>query len=297
MIEYRLAVAGDIEKLKKLWELSFGDPKVFINFYFVNRFEPENTLLLLKKQEIASMLTKIPVKLVTPTGNYEGAMFYAIATHPEYRKQGLATQLTEFANDGLIKEGKEFSVIVPASQELFKFYLKQGYEESFLIRQTKLDFQEIAKYDDEPVNHCKITPITPSYYNQKRRELLKGKNYIDYAENEIIYQQKIARFSGADLYLVEILTEEGKQTQGIMAVERIDGSRIIIKECLLPEMYLPLVIKKLALLLPAKEYIIRTPVFTGETLGGNLLPFAVFKNLGAKSVVIENKAYLGIAFD
>jgi len=241
------------------------------------------------------MLTKIPVKLVTPRGEFMGAMFYAIATHPQYQKQGLATDLIEFANQELIRAKKAFSVIVPANRGLFEFYLKQGYKEGFSIVQKIIKAEELPGGGFVQSMNLSLEPIGSDLYNLTRREFLKEQSFIDYPEEELTQQQKLSHFSGADLYAIKP-SNQG-QISGLMTVEKISEDRVIIKECLAAEEFILPAVGRLASLLPAKEYILRVPDFLGQAIGGKLTPFAVIKNLGKKVLLSKEAAYLGLAFD
>ncbi|MFA5536992.1 MAG: GNAT family N-acetyltransferase [Bacillota bacterium] len=295
MNEYRYAAKEDLATLKTLWALTFNDPKPFIDFYFANRFNPENTLLLIREQQITSMLTKIPVGLVTPEGKFDGAMFYAIATHPQFQKQGLATFLIEFANQGLVEAKKDFSVVVPANRGLFGFYLRQGYRESFSIVQRIIKAEELQGVAFSKGMDLSLEPIAPKLYNSTRQEFLKEQSFIDYPEEEVAQQQKLSRFSGADLYSIK--PGPGGEISGLMIVERISKERVIIKECLAAEEFLLPAVKELAGSLPAKEYFLRVPNFSGSPLKESPTPFAVIKNLGQEELLSNRRAYLGLAFD
>ncbi len=45
-MEFTHAVREDIPALRKIWEQCFGDSEVYLDFYFRNRFIPEDTLIV-----------------------------------------------------------------------------------------------------------------------------------------------------------------------------------------------------------------------------------------------------------
>ena len=59
----RLSLTQDIPRLKQIWKKCFQDPDAFIDFYFAQFHEPDQSMVLLVDGEIASMLTMIPLTL------------------------------------------------------------------------------------------------------------------------------------------------------------------------------------------------------------------------------------------
>jgi ribosomal protein S18 acetylase RimI-like enzyme len=152
LVEIRPPKQGDIDRQKEIWKLCFGDTDDYIDFYFAERYEADETLLLCWKGEVAAMLTMIPVTVVAPDGQgFAAAMQYAIATHPGYRGRGFATQLMDFSNRYLANNHAAMSLLVPAESRLFGFYRKRGYIESFYIAEAVLDVGTIQRYARQTV--------------------------------------------------------------------------------------------------------------------------------------------------
>ena len=303
MNEVRLAKKGEISRQKEIWKLCFGDDDNYIDFYFTNRYKENETALLLQDGDIAAMLTMLSVKMITQNDDcFSSAMLYAIATHPEYRNKGLATQLMDFSNKHLKSSNIEFSILVPAEKHLFDFYYKQGYRDGFYIREVLLTRNMIGELPielrDELPNDklckCAIYPATPEEYNNRRNNILKGTLYIEYTDEDIRYQKKLSQLSGADIYSIDF-----KGIKGCVTIERMSSDKVLIKEILVPEEFINVAIKQIAQLLNAKEYIVRTPAFLGKNLGGTICPFGVIRQHGEIHVEIssENLGYIGFAFD
>ncbi|MGI6575883.1 MAG: GNAT family N-acetyltransferase [bacterium] len=295
MKEIRLARKGEIARQKEIWKLCFQDSDQYIDFFYAHAYVPENTMLLLLDGEIAAMLTIMPCKLVTAERrNYNAAMLYAIATHPQYQNRGYATELMAYAHEYLKEQNRPFSVLVPAEKRLFEFYRKQGYEEGFYLQESLLTPAKIASLPIEQAKECTVLSIAAAEYNRRRNILLQGSFYIAYAEQQIAYQKALAQQTCADIYGIEI---DG--ARGCTAIERINQDKLLIKELLLPEHLLYAAIKEISRLLPAKEYVIRTPVFLGRQLEGNARAFAMMRANGKNSLQITPKTcgYLGFAFD
>jgi len=294
MIEIRFAKKGETTRQKEIWKLSFGDSDQYIDFYYTHRYQEDETLLLLEGGEIATMLTLLPVRVITSTGaSLNSTMVYALATHPQYRYRGYATRLLEFASRHLGQQENFFSVIVPAGKKLFDYYRSQGFRDFFFVRQLSFHRQ---KLESLPVgaNSCTITGISPQEYNLIREKQLSGKTHVSYSIEDIDYQRKLSQRSGADIYGLAV---EG--TQGCAVIEMLGKDRVLIKELLIADHFIPTAVRQIAQLLPAEKYILRTPPFLGNRLEGSIRPFGMIRaNQGVDPATIpDGPGYLGLAFD
>ncbi len=295
MQEIRLAQKGDVDRQKEIWQLCFGDPVSYIDFYYSNRYKNDETAVLLHEGEIAAMLTMMPVRTVRHDKySFSTSMIYAIATDPQHQNKGFATQLINFSDQYLRACQTELSVLVPANPRLFDYYCKQGYRNGFYIKETRLFSHSL---DSLPINKqctCTITSITPQEYNRRRNSQLNGRLYISYPDEDIAYQKKLSQLSGADIYAVDI-----EDIGGCFAVERISPDKVLIKEILLPEDFINVAIKQIVQLVSANEYIFRIPPYLGEHLRGTLRPFGMFKTHKKSDWIISpgDLGYLGFAFD
>lgn len=120
--------AMDIPALSLLWQQSFQETQEDAIFFLKNRFRPGETILLRNSSGApVSMMTLIPARL----NNVAGAYVYGVATHPDYRGQGLMSQLHQEAVEYLRMQGSRFTCLVPASQSLFSLYHRLGYRTRF----------------------------------------------------------------------------------------------------------------------------------------------------------------------
>ncbi len=295
MVEVRLAQQGETVRQKEIWKLCFGDSDRYIDFYYANRYKETETVLLLADQEIVSMLTMLPIKIASSTQHiFNSTMLYAIATHPKYQNRGIATQLMDFTNRYLKENEKTYSVLVPSDKQLFDFYRQQGYKDAFFIREVLFTQEMIESLETCEKSHCIISKISPEYYNQRRNKQLGGRLHVAYTNDDIAYQQQLSQMSGADIYSLEI-----DETQGCVAMERLNSDKIFIKELLIPDQLISVAIKQIVQLFPAQEYVLRTPAFLGQQLQGIQRSFGMIKALEETNlkVMAEDLGYLGIAFD
>lgn len=295
MIVIRFAKDSDIDKLKELWKLCFGDEDSYIHFYYTNRFKKEETVVLLEDNHIAAMLTMLPLELVLPNNRtYKSTMLYAIATHPNYRSKGFATQIIDYSNTCIQLNNEYFSVLVPATNQLFDFYYKHNYKDGFHIRESSLDSNAIHCLHSQTPETCALTPASPADYNTIRNTALTDKVYIKYSDEDIAYQKKLSNQTQADIYKLNFMN-----MQGCVTIERLSSEKIFIKEIILDEKYINSALKQISKAFQAKEYAIRTPSFLGFDLNGIIRPFAVYKTIkNIPSDFLSNQdGYLGFAFD
>ena len=299
-MEFGLAKTEDLKPLKTLWKLCFGDTDQFIDFYFKNRDWKSEVAALRVADQIVSMLTMISVKLVGENGeSIEASMLYGVATHPEHQKKGFAEKLMELTDQYLLSKNVAAVMLVPAGEALFHFYEKRGYETRFFVREALLPSEEINRLAERnSVLSCKIMPMEPWDYNQRRRDLLKGRSYVDYSDKDISFQKEESRLVDMDIYSIEI---DG--WAGCAAIEKAPDGVVIIKELLIADSALISAIKGIAEYLGGEQYLVRTPEAFGAALAGEVHKFGMLKiNKEEDSEKLKEwktgmDSYLGIAYD
>ena len=127
--------------LKALWKIVFGDPDDFIDSFFKIPFSPDRCRYITENGMPISALYWFDCE-------YNGgklAYIYAVATHPNHRGKGLASQLLEDTHNHLKALGYAGAVLKPA-KGLFPFYERLGYVTSGYIRRFS------ANSDNSPVH-------------------------------------------------------------------------------------------------------------------------------------------------
>ena len=143
-VQFALATSAMKGDIARLWKLCFGDSDGYIQFYLDHGFIPEQVLVGHEEDELAAMLTMVPVEATTAGRALSGRYIFAVATHPAYQKRGYSTALLDEAHRRLREDGVDFSVLVPASEDLFRFYEKRGYETTFHLDFVRVDAADIA---------------------------------------------------------------------------------------------------------------------------------------------------------
>lgn len=129
----RFADKNDVRSIRKLWDIAFPEEPDFNEYFFSKIFDYNNTLILIKNNELASMAQMIPYEI---RGIGKVTYIYGAATNPKYRKQGLMSQLLEKSFEIDIEKGRSASILIPANKPLFDFYGRLGYETAFYINRV-----------------------------------------------------------------------------------------------------------------------------------------------------------------
>ncbi len=137
----------DRQKIIPLWMDAFGDDEEYINtFLDVAQREGKYFGAYDEKGELLSMLFLLDLPIKLERESTKCAYMYACATRKDCRGKGFFRQLYENAKQALEKEEYDCVFCVPASDKLFDFYKKIGFEKQLYRRRIS------AKNDGKPCN-------------------------------------------------------------------------------------------------------------------------------------------------
>lgn len=288
-----MARRGDLAQQKAVWRESFGDPWKYIRFYFKNRYRPEETLLLTENGEIAAMLTLMPMTLAGPGFAVCPTLYlYGYGAGDRWRGSGLGTKLLHAAEEAAAARGADNIILVPANPRLHGYFAVQGYEELFALRE--LEWDEDAPVEGKPPGS--IRPAEAEQYREIRDKLLAGRFSALCGETDLYYQKLLSRQTGADLYLIRL-----GAVIGCAAAEYGPDGCVLVKELLLPDGLLADGMNLLRRELSAARYRVRLPADSGETLGGELRPYAMIWRRNREDPKwagpFQTGGYMGFGFD
>ena len=180
-------------KLKSLWKTVFGDPDFFIDNFFKIAYSPERCRYIEENGQILSALYWFDCA-------YEGgklAYIYAVATHPDYRGKGLASNLIRDTHDYLKSEGYAGAVLKPANG-LFPFYERLGYVTSGHIRRFSASASKLP---------IQLKALSPREYGLLRKSYLP-KNAVIQEGVTLEFLHTFANFYAAEDALICVSPEE-----------------------------------------------------------------------------------------
>ena len=195
----RFAEKKDIAEINQLRDLSFPADTEFFKWYNSEIFTIENTILYEKDGKIASLLDRLPFEA---DGIGKITYIFAACTNPNFRKQGLMSELLEFSTKIDISKGMKASLLVPQNDELFRFYEKNGYqsiiplyEKKYTLSNSKDNFYDFVITD----NGYNANQIDAIY-----RKTVDGTNFI--VRSESYWQSLFSLFNtlGGYLFVLEL---------------------------------------------------------------------------------------------
>jgi predicted acetyltransferase len=147
---------------KKLYKLCFDDNAEFVDFYFQKRYAAENNFVILNNEEPVAALQAIPYTMTFFDRQINIAYLSAICTHPDFRNQGLMTQLLAATHRQLFTNHVHAAILIPAELWLFDIYKKYDFETIFYRSKYQINTvdliirRECTVSEYKPVQNSKI---------------------------------------------------------------------------------------------------------------------------------------------
>lgn len=223
-----------IPHLKRMWKECFGDEDAYIDFYFKYRFTENNMLVYMIDNHPVSMISMLTAQVLIDNILQEIRYIYAVATLPEYQKQGYAK--------ALILAGKKKLqvpfVLEPAGEKLVAYYQNMGFKISFFVEEVYRLVENMKMYEAKPLYH--IGKITPLEYKRLRDAFFWQEGYVCWDEEAIRYVLQENRFVGGNSYKITIEDKE------YMLLGRIDADTYEVIETTLEGELLEQIVEELA---------------------------------------------------
>ena len=207
------------EGLKDLWKLAFGDSDEVIEAFFRTAFAPERCRYL----EIGGQTATALYWFDTQWTGQKFAYLYAVATHPDFRGQGLCRRLMEETHAILTEQGYDGALLMPAEAGLRQMYAKMGYRDCTAV-------SEITCKAGTPVS---VRPVEIAEYAQLRRKYLPKGGVIQEGVN-LDYLATFAKvYAGEDFVLAAV--SDGRQLHGVELLGNRDAAPGILAALGYPE--------------------------------------------------------------
>lgn len=277
----------DLPQIKALWQEAFGDSDEDTEFYFERRHRHENMLVLLEGDEVAAMLTMLPINLKAGKEGLKARYIFAVATKKSHRGQGLSTKLLEAAHEFIRSEGGAAGVLVPAEGSLFDFYEKRGYQTAFYIDEAVIPAAQLPKISTlDSVFDCSASEYLSS------RENLLGDNrmYVKWDLEALTYIKDSLGMGGGRMLK---LTIDKKPALAVCAPVN-DG--VMVTELLCEKSHITRALAQIHNLIRAERYTVRTP--QGVLGEGEKKSFGMIHRLGTPVLDLDGQLpYLSFAKD
>ena len=116
--------SSDIPRLKRLWLACFDEKQQAVDLFFDRVFADASVYCAKDGYLIVSAVYLLNVSLNGQKAHY----LCGASTLPQYRKKGIMTRLIEYALNDARENGSKFSLLFPASKDLYAFYSRLGYK-------------------------------------------------------------------------------------------------------------------------------------------------------------------------
>lgn len=280
-----------VSDLKVIWMECFQETEDSWEFYYKNRFRYENTCVYIREEKVVGMLTMLPATLLLREQEKKLYYIYAVATLPDFQKQGVASDLLTFAKDVADKE-EALLCLVPASAKLFSYYEKKGFISSFYRKKIEYDESWLKRTRSNKCQLCEseylykqmqLDFIEPETYKRLRDGAFQKSGYVKWDLEAVSYALKENNhYNGFTIKLTI------KQKEYII-MAAISDKKLIIRETTLDSSYLSDIVYWLCQEKGCKYAVAYVPAYFLE---GEVLPFGML----SEPISIEN-AYLNLALD
>lgn len=202
-METRLANEKDLENIKNLWSYSFKDDKEYVDYYFSNRYNPANSLVITENEKFIGALQLNPYRIKVGEDVDDTSYIVGVSIEPEYRGKGYSTVLMRDALKHLYKKGENIALLMPIDTNI---YLRYGFINTFYRHTYTMSISDIkAEKTDCTVE--RISEITEEVYQQllylytdgsisKRARIYRTKEYFENKLSEL-------HVEGGNLYIIK----------------------------------------------------------------------------------------------
>lgn len=175
--------------LRKLWQQAFGDDDRFLDNFFSTAFSVNRCLFIPEADTAAAAL----YWLDCACRGEKLAYLYAVATDLSHRGKGLCHALMAEAHNLLKSQSYAGIVLVPGSEDLFRFYESMGYRPFGGMAQ----FQACAEMPPVPLRR-----ISMEEYADLRRKFLPEGGVLQENVTLAFLQTQLNFYAGADCLLI-----------------------------------------------------------------------------------------------
>lgn len=129
---------GTVDKFKikndmmELWKEVFHDSYSYIKLVFDSYFIPDNAFTVYDGEKLVASLLGVEYtfQIIDNNGQkkyLKGLYLCGLATHPDYRRQGIMTNLMNKAECSAKARGFALTFLIPADANLRRYYERKGY--------------------------------------------------------------------------------------------------------------------------------------------------------------------------
>jgi predicted acetyltransferase len=221
--------------VRNIWKEVFGDDDVYMDLYFAEKYEDENTLVAVEdNNKVVASLQMLPYEITFYGSKIPFYYLAGLSTLPDYRGRGLMAQLILKSHELMLQRHIPLSILVPAERSLFAYYARFGYAQTFRKNYIGFEFsvKEIWKNSRDENEAYQIFDKT---YNQ--HDFCVQKSFSDFKtiiqqENNEDFQPKLnlsglARIIDPEL-LLHLYAKKHPENKFLVELQDIQFGRKLI---------------------------------------------------------------------
>lgn len=190
-VTYAPAGEKDLPRLREIFLRCFGEKAAPEMEYVFARCG--DALWKAERDGIpAAMLVAMPVTIALPEGEWKARYFYGVATHPDYRKQGLCGGLLAACCRWMSEQGEAAALLRPDSEKNRQFYRKNGFADCSTVG--------VGQFTAGGGGTLPCAPAEPERYDAIRRKMAPWG--LHWGREGLFLQKEWMRLYGGDLWLL-----------------------------------------------------------------------------------------------
>lgn len=194
----RMLTMDDAAEAAKLWSLIFGDEEQLI-FSFFKLFSHQHTFGACAESDgkiVAAAYCPGETDYIEPDGTvHPGVYLYAVATHPDHRKNGLARSVCSLLKETAWAQGKEYLFTRPSEERLYDWYAEKLEAVPALGCRT-------LRFTRNQADSLPCSPLSPEAYLNLRAQALKGFPHVCQGLRWMQWEQQLHTAYGGGFFVV-----------------------------------------------------------------------------------------------
>ena len=172
---------SDLPSLKALWQEVFGDSDDVVNFFFDYAADLNNAYVYKDGDRCVSAFYLIDAPILEGNASKKAKYLYAAATLPEYRKQGIMSEMIKYAIYRLKFSGYDYLYLYPADEKLYSYYQNLGFTPVFKDRVYDIKSEDLTKYKNARYFDAILSYPEMREYICADNYALFGVDFLDFA--------------------------------------------------------------------------------------------------------------------
>ena len=194
----RLLTADDAHQAAKLWSLVFGDEEAVVLAFF-RLFAGRKGFGACAEQNgqiVAAAYTPDGTDYIAANGTaHMGVYLYAVATHPDHRKHGLAKQVCDLLKETAWAQGMDYLFTRPSEESLYAWYEEK-------IGAVPLSGCRVLEWNKQDCTPLPCRVLSAEEYLQLRSTALAGLPHVRQSLSWMHWEQQLHAAYGGGFYAV-----------------------------------------------------------------------------------------------